>query len=87
MTDQTTPPAETPKAEKTRRVLILNDTTIDGVPYKCRSVVDLPTQTADTLVAGSVADDNKAAWEQALKADKAKPVKHVPVATSVDADD
>lgn len=87
MTDQTTPPAETTKAEKTKRVLILNDTVIDGVAYKCRSVVDVPTATAEALVAGSVADDNRAAWEQAVKADKAKPVKHVPAATTVDADD
>jgi hypothetical protein len=81
MTDQTNPP------EKSKRVLILNDTQIDGVFYKCRTVLDVPTGKAAELVAASVADDNKAAWEQAVKADKAKPQKHVPVATSAASDD
>ncbi len=80
-TNQTTPPAE-PKAEKSKRVLILNDTQIDGVFCKCRTVLDVSPETAAGLVASGVADDNNAAWEQAAKADKAKPQKHVPAATT-----
>lgn len=86
MSDQT-PTAETGKAEKTKRVLILNDTKVHGITYRCRAVVDMPIAIVEALVAGSVADDNRAAWEQAMKADKAKPVRHAPPASAVDADD
>jgi len=81
MSDDKTPAASAP-AEKVKRVLILSDTAVDGVFYKCRTVLDVTPDTAAGLVAGNWADDSRAAWEQALKADKAKPVKHVAVATS-----
>ncbi len=80
MSEPTNPPVD--KAEQVKRVLILNDTQIDGVFYKCRTVLDVSPETAAGLVASGVADDNNAAWSQAVKADKAKPQKHVPAATT-----
>jgi hypothetical protein len=61
-------------AEKTRRVLFLSEVHLDGAVYPCRTVADLPAALADSLVADSLADDTRDAWEQAIKDDKAKPV-------------
>lgn len=44
-----------------KKVRILVDQQIDGIPYRCNDVVDLPAELAKPLLEQGAIDDNKAA--------------------------
>ena len=44
-----------------KKIRILVDQQIDGIPYRCNDVVDLPAELAKPLLEQGAIDDNKAA--------------------------
>ncbi len=44
-----------------KKVRILVDQQIDGTPYRCNDVVDIPTELAKPLIEQGAVDDNKVA--------------------------
>ena len=45
----------------TRKVRVLVDQPIEGIPYRCNDVVELPAELAKPLLDQGAIDDNKAA--------------------------
>lgn len=59
-----------------KTVRMLQDATIDGVPYCCNDAVELDETLAKQAVKGGVADDNEAAVKYVTGELKAKVKKH-----------
>ncbi len=59
-----------------KKIRILVDQQIDGIPYRCNDVVDLPAEQAKPLIEQVAADDNKAAVAYCINELGIKPLVH-----------
>lgn len=66
----------------TKKVRVLVDATIDGVPYKSGQVVELDAETAKPYLKDGVLDDAAAAVKWALTEGGAKLMQHRPPAAA-----